>query len=169
MHSHDRTLVSQLGFADPDKKDSRHDLACQYLSQPEMILKLVGLVAPEESEVRGVRNETPIRKGEGQYQSTVGFLDIYVYCGIYSVAVEVKVNPIGIGDMVRQFNLYRQYAGSIDYWVLATTFVLSPIDLDSLKRERIRHVLLGPRFEAWCSEQERARADAGPSKDSLVL
>jgi hypothetical protein len=32
MHSHDRTLISRLGFADPDKGDRRHDLACQFLA-----------------------------------------------------------------------------------------------------------------------------------------
>ena len=33
-HAHDRTLLASLGFADPDKKDQMHDLACEYLSQP---------------------------------------------------------------------------------------------------------------------------------------
>jgi hypothetical protein len=32
MHSHNRTLISSLGFADPDKANPVHDLACQYLS-----------------------------------------------------------------------------------------------------------------------------------------
>jgi len=33
MHSHKRTLLASLGFNDPDKKDSRHNLGCQYLAQ----------------------------------------------------------------------------------------------------------------------------------------
>lgn len=34
-HAHDRTLLAKLGFADPDKKDARHDLACRYTALPE--------------------------------------------------------------------------------------------------------------------------------------
>lgn len=41
MHSSDRTLLASLGFADPDKKDRRHTLACQYLAQPEVMARVV--------------------------------------------------------------------------------------------------------------------------------
>ena len=36
MHTSDRTLLASLGFADPDKKDRRHTLACQYMAQPDV-------------------------------------------------------------------------------------------------------------------------------------
>ena len=32
-HTHDRTLLAQLGFADPDKNDAMHDLVCEYLAE----------------------------------------------------------------------------------------------------------------------------------------
>ena len=35
MHSHDRTLLASLGFSDPDKKNRRHDYACQFLAKAE--------------------------------------------------------------------------------------------------------------------------------------
>ena len=46
-HTSDRTLLASLGFADPDKKDRRHTLACQYLCQPEVALRLIARVRPE--------------------------------------------------------------------------------------------------------------------------
>jgi hypothetical protein len=43
MHSHDRTLLAKLGFADRDKQNPLHDLACQYLVQPEQAARLVAM------------------------------------------------------------------------------------------------------------------------------
>lgn len=43
MHSHDRTLLAKLGFADKDKQNPLHDLACQYLVQPEQAQRLVSM------------------------------------------------------------------------------------------------------------------------------
>lgn len=44
MHSHDRTLIASLGFADPDKKNPRHTLACQYLCRPDILNAIAGRV-----------------------------------------------------------------------------------------------------------------------------
>ncbi len=46
MHAHERTLLTQLGFADPDKKERRHDLASRYLSLPAVADRLGDLVSP---------------------------------------------------------------------------------------------------------------------------
>lgn len=56
MHSHSRTLIAKLGFADPDKKSPRHDLACQYLGEPEQIAKIAKLLWPN---LRGDYIESP--------------------------------------------------------------------------------------------------------------
>jgi len=103
------------------------------------------------------------------------------------VAVEVKANPVGIGDILRQFKLYDAYDSSILQsfsvreaehfvsrqprlsWVLATPYQLSSLDVEALSRANIRHVFLGPQFDEWCTEQQKARATAGLSKDSFVL
>ena len=100
MHAHDRTLLASLGFSDADKKDARHDMACQYLSDPERALAICRLCFPscknsfshtwvysteissngtEEwsvSSVSRIETESPICKGEGKYKTTVGFLDV---------------------------------------------------------------------------------------------
>lgn len=104
MHAHDRTMLAGLGFADPDKKDPRHDWACQYLAEPERAAKLPEMLlktgpVPWEAEFRlinGVREfaraeksvsnfrvhraefERPVSKGEGQYKTTIGFIDVFL-------------------------------------------------------------------------------------------
>ncbi len=89
MHSHDRTLLSKLGFADPDKRNPEHDQACLYLTQPDVARK----VAAWMMELRGewtdeigrwkyskirfaTDQEFHLQKGKGQYATTIGFLDV---------------------------------------------------------------------------------------------
>lgn len=43
-HAHDKTLIARLGFADADRREPLHDLACRYLALPEQAEKLVRLV-----------------------------------------------------------------------------------------------------------------------------
>lgn len=105
MHSHDRTLLARLGFSDPDKKDPRHDLACQYLAlreNQERLAEMLFLGPLRAKQVKGykfwtggverpsrnVRStllpmhadravlELPVSKGVGQYKTTVGFVDV---------------------------------------------------------------------------------------------
>ena len=73
MHAHDRTLLASLGFADRDKQNPRHALACRYLCRPEVAEKLIdGLVektklAVDVECVMGkLETEVAILKGEGQ-------------------------------------------------------------------------------------------------------
>lgn len=116
MHSHDRTFLSRLGFEDPDKKDPRHDLACQYLAQPDVAARLAAELFREEiarwdefsrcwalakdgdaqaqnvmlewalrrppdyggtaPQLSKTRQEFHLTKGQGQYATTVGFVDL---------------------------------------------------------------------------------------------
>lgn len=39
-HSHDSTLLARFGFADPDRREPWHDVACQYLTQPDVLRQL---------------------------------------------------------------------------------------------------------------------------------
>jgi len=40
MRSSDQSLIARMGFRDPDKADSRHDMACRYFTLPETIERL---------------------------------------------------------------------------------------------------------------------------------
>src|SRR6185437_3904215 len=97
MHSHNRTLLAKLGFADKDKGVPLHDLACQYLTSPEASMSIGEAVVRrrlddalgqaierlQESEPRKVGDIKPINfvhehilsKGDGQYKTTIGFID----------------------------------------------------------------------------------------------
>jgi hypothetical protein len=81
MHSHDRTLLAGLGFADPDKREERHDYAVQYLSQPEVAQRLAQSITSKARHfvppaVTDIHPEVHIAKGVGQYRSTIGFADL---------------------------------------------------------------------------------------------
>jgi hypothetical protein len=76
MHSHDRTLIAKLGFSDKDKKNPRHDWACQYLMQQGVLAKLLSTKTGTLVAVTGFAPEYHITKGEGQYKTTIGFADL---------------------------------------------------------------------------------------------
>lgn len=175
MSAADRTLLASLGFADPDKKDQMHDLACEYLSQGVRPQRIVEFVEPEGKLV-GSQVEFQISKGEGQYRTTIGFVDVLLeWAGPQRkgrIIVEVKIARVGIGDIVRQLNVYREYLsyesakeafarklGSntiaivAPKRVLATAFELDAGQVDLLKREEIQVIHLGDAFIKWFEER----------------
>ncbi len=108
-HSHDNTLLSRLGFADPDRKSSIHDSACQYIAQPAVAenIRVHLFGEPEQrgkckssrwhedytergcDEAQEQDNavdcyselEHHIVKGEGKYSTTIGFIDVVLGFG----------------------------------------------------------------------------------------
>lgn len=96
MHSHDRTMLAKFGFADPDKRNPVHDQACLFLADmgtARAVLKglllpawpdidRAGAAAPQTMGFHGHRlrqkaeMEFHLQKGEGQYATTVGFIDV---------------------------------------------------------------------------------------------
>ena len=125
MHSHDRTLLARLGFADPDKPEPRHDLACQYIGHPatvEKVIRLLDIVYEDRPHrcgddvweqvgklTRSVRRksvayEMPVEKGSGQYMTTVGFIDVVLRFDLLDHAREVF------------FRHRRSHAGPWDDW-----------------------------------------------------
>ncbi len=236
MHSSDRTLAAKLGFADPDKKDPDHDLACQYLASEEITRQLVekffrpriaacGPVRKKvedryygTTEVTGERRlicfeydaalEVPISKGEGKYKTTIGFLDVDInLCAeteeigkqlihktqwrsengkavehkwdetkdyknehIYELRmiIEVKVNPVGIGDILRQIALYREYCQATR-WLVATTYPMKTIDVSTLEKSNIGHIQLGELFEEWAARIEAEEPEDSGQSSAIVF
>jgi len=236
MHSHDRTLLAKLGFADADKGDRRHDLACRYLATPEVARRLIASIYPDTPTVVDLHDglveregrklfsiedgphhqlEAPVSKGEGQYKTTIGFVDLLLRFSVVEVfagrrrwrfeqgcgperwsaymsetrikelpwsdwreesalrehrlpcllGVEVKIRPVGVGEILRQVNLYREYQPTTT-WVAATAFPMTAADVASLREQKVRHALLGRGFEEFVR-----RTDAEPQgqADSVEL
>jgi len=182
-----RTMIEKLGFQDLDKQNPNHDLACQYVSQPEVQNKLRTIIAPpsqhlslrtfkyccdwdkviEDDTLREewrkrecppkcsrkkssyekylVRKEHPISKGENQYRTTIGFIDVwmtfehhqvwvvklpsdeslrFVSRERYRVIVEVKT-VINVGEILRQLKLYTEYVKGARLVLVSTVPVTS--------------------------------------------
>ncbi len=136
--------------------------------------------------------ERQIIKGSGQYVATIGFIDLLItffnniritgwkyniddrttknYGSDYwektrsnSVLVEVKINEVPTGDVLRQLKMYRDYftiqcCGTKPVLVLATTYPINTVDAAVLAREGIKHVRLGAGFEAWCNTKREVHA-----------
>ena len=95
------TLLSKLGFSDPDHKSSQHDAAIHFVRQPAMLAQIGAMFDPPDKDkllettkaysipgdlarvVEVVKEieyatESPITKGNNQYKQTIGFIDGYI-------------------------------------------------------------------------------------------
>lgn len=126
--------------------------------------------------------EVHLGKGSGQYRSTIGFIDAVIQ-PVYShlvtverekarqegggvektekrhqrrglkVGVEVKISREDVGAIVRQINLYREYADHDEFrnlWVLIADYDMSESEVAALQSASIRTLRLGERFRAFC-------------------
>jgi hypothetical protein len=89
-----------------------------------------------------------------------------------SLMFEVKINPVPLGDVVRQIKLYKAYSehiqghtGSQAVWVLLTHYDLDETDVITLRNEGILHMKLGEGFDRFVEARKAARK---PS-ESFVL
>ena len=63
MHSHDRTMLAKFGFADPDRKEPLHDVACQYLVSKEVAGRLSSFLKQNEQEYPAGKEQFTVRGG----------------------------------------------------------------------------------------------------------
>jgi hypothetical protein len=78
------------------------------------------------------------------------------------IIIEVKITPAGIGEILRQIGLYRQYFRGTDVaWWLVTTYPLSSSDLAVLQQANVEHRILGEEFRTWIA----ARPAPSPSPE----
>ena len=229
MHSSNRTLIASLGFADPDKKNPLHDIACQYLAIADNAYQVISSLripqptAEEAFELNGKQGaykrestgrprfcignpeyELMLSKGEGQYRTHIGFIDLTIpfqaitpiaitefrpnkYVDMRNkipweqfsvvskedgnwtlrstVAIEVKIGQVPIGDVLRQIRLYQMHARfGMDYWLLATAYSISVEDAAVLQGAGIYHVKLGEKFDAYAAQRQWE-----PDADSLEI
>lgn len=168
MHSHDRTLLSSLGFADQDKKDPKHTLACMFLCLPDTISKLKNACLKDQwfaSYAMFPQQEEAICKGTGQYKATVGFWDV-VYNSFKErreeqhqheppfLAIEVKIGKADVSDIARQMGLYMTYMpGHVN--AVALYWDLTDEEHRVLAAKNIKVIRLGPGFDEFCAKQKQ--------------
>jgi hypothetical protein len=168
MHSYDRTMIAKLGFGDSDRKNPLHDQACRYLAQSDKALAVVNSILKEKAEsVHRTIFEYPIEKGQGQYKTTIGFVDLVVSFqkGSNSLAmfVEVKISEESIGNCIRQIQMYNSYAREgwlfPSLWVLASPWSIGEEERSMLLESNVTHIRLGSSFEEFCARKS-VKADS---------
>ncbi len=181
VHAHNNTLINRLGFADQDSKIPRHDMACRYVTQPEVLRSIYGL--HDVFQIRAA-TESVISKGEGKYRQHIGFADGLAVVDPFSceahlefwkledrgekpvkpkcswpscfsggnILVEVKIQEVRVGELLKQLNFYRTY---VTAWKTLAVLDFSITDSDEkmLNSEGIRVVRLGEGFEKWLPTQ----------------
>ena len=111
MYAHERTMLAKLGFADPDRREPLHQLACQYLATPEAIDRLIphfGLEhgpVPQEYQCSDSESfselcrtvasckaslEHEIAKGCDQYRTTIGFADLVLILSVEDKSFNIR-------------------------------------------------------------------------------
>lgn len=177
MHSHNRTLIQSLGFADGDRKNSRHDLACQYISQQSVLRNILEL---PDFEIDKVECERELEKDAGYGRSVIGYIDVFVRgkynfrqvvapCeklpdGAYDndiirFIIEVKVKKVPVSEIIRQLKFYSGYyrkSGNRHNLCTVVDWPLTEADVAMLMNEKIWPVQLGPDFERWIRDGRQA-------------
>lgn len=173
-HGHEKTLLSAMGFQDPDRKKPLHTLACQYLMRPEIIKKLWSRVHVRRLKdpvipASGIHAEAEARvTRDARY--LLGFWDVVLFPrdGSCCAAIEVKTTPTDVAEIARQIAALESgriytLAGTSDWTqpVLATTYPLSVEDKNLLLAKGISTIWLGEPFQAYVRERQTAPAPVG--------
>jgi hypothetical protein len=161
MRTADQTLLSKLGFQDPDKKTPLHDQICEYIALNSV--HVANYLREDKSQtpwsVVEVEMERLITKGTGIYQTHVGFIDVFLFLrrpdgvttwkdGTTSQSFdgraayfEVKTNRISVSEALRQIKVYKQFisGGVFTSWALITVYEMSDLEKELLRRENITH------------------------------
>jgi len=189
-HSHEQTYIARLGFADPDKRESRHDLAQRYLCLHQNVKKLAGAFPLKEKngqypdlafKITNIMLERPISKGSSQYKTTVGFIDLAFTFNLYEsidggrlenwdVFIEIKASRLPVTEIIRQVKFYREYIAGypLSLWGVVTLYDLSTDERTALLRENIRPFRLGNDFELFCQQSTIENPESDPFADEVV-
>lgn len=169
MRSNERTYTQAIGNLDPDKKDSLHNQACQYLADPKFFPRIAEVVDLKEfiSDSNRARLSEPLWKTYKSYNgpsspSLFGFADLVIgyvtetiiqdystkkdvtYHYKKSILVEVKSNKSEILDCIQQLKAYAIYTKDLTKILLVTLYPITKQDKDILLSSSIYHVYLQP-------------------------
>ena len=171
MHSFDKTLLARLGFQDPDRKESKHSLACQYLCRENVAAKVWRHFFDADFVEDKVEcgQEVCLTKGQHQYLSIVGFLDVVLHSRQrkVDVVIEVKIGRVDVAEIARQMEVYRQFiyqqsSGPVFdevRWLVVAPWQFHPEEKQLLKSKGVETLRLGAAFDAYCVERAKAKPD----------
>lgn len=147
-----------VAIVDPDFMRRAKEIASGHYGMRLIEQNVREVVKDGRGELRvDSRVESPVTKGEDRYKTTIGFLDVKTKWWVSDVplgtmVVEVKVKPTGVGDIIRQINLYREYVQA-NAWILASCFDLDAGQVATLEHARIKPIRLGDGFAKWFEER----------------
>ncbi len=168
--THDKTMLSHLGFADKDKKNPLHDLACRYAVHNAQ--SIVRRCMKDDFE-KGWLWDGKVKATQEYHllrdeKFTVGFIDVLLrwrieyqhyktpehrtFCDLHAI-VEAKISPVSTGDAIRQMKLYSHYYEPPSQRERPNFYYL-----DNKDRER-----------SWASKEDIDRLVSAKTSDKVLL
>jgi hypothetical protein len=166
--------IASFEFADRDRQNPAHNLACAYVARPDVALRLANAAfaaayGPQEPiETVSTFREEPIHRQEAGSVRVIGFIYVVIVTKRGPVAVEVRAEPCPLSDVLRSVASRRRmstYYGPAP-WALATPYPIHRDDQEALLDVDIDWVFLGDPFARWLAER---RSSTGPHLASMPL
>lgn len=132
MRPRAKTNLEKMGFVDPDRKESKHDvLQLQILENPEKLIKGITKKELKDLKIESAILEVPVLSTNSYSNSKfiVGYLDCLIvfsfddgkeYRSETTLAIEIKTKVESFGDTLRQINTYKQYSKPRTIFVVAS-------------------------------------------------
>jgi len=124
LNRKEKTEQKSAGFLDPDLLTDDHDAIMIWLDK-----NIVGIMI--DIGFAGIMKkiwEKPILKGQGQYATITGYIDMLVISRIFNddgyhedleIAFEVKSRIKNIGEVIRQINQYRTFSRFNSFYIVS--------------------------------------------------
>lgn len=117
MRTSDRSLLQSLGFADPDKGNPEHDIACRFLAQPEQALKLRAAIDKrEDGDMEGFQTWFPSVEWDLNWQTSHAYIYNASEASFTSTGTtermlfkdEKSTFLVGFVDLVLEYVIHRE-------------------------------------------------------------
>lgn len=123
MNRKEKVNERSAGFVDKDLKTDEHDAIMLWLNEN------IHSIFQEKGDytVGEVTWEMPITRGDRNYRTIVGYIDLYVraykkdeggYDKSYRFAFEVKSSISNVGEVIRQIRQYQVHSQAVNQFVI---------------------------------------------------
>lgn len=144
MHIKDQTYLAKLGFADRDKREKLHDLACLYLAQPEKLDKLWATILAdwaEESKNAAKARVVALEKKNAPFDDTRNQRFSFKNDWDTFIPKDLRDRCRVAYGYVKIIEENHHYPG--DYWIKTATSISQPIYSTQESYRSVRHNLVG--------------------------